>query len=1033
MSILAAYLIALLSIVAPGFALAYALLGKTKLHLFEIAVIGIIFGLIFPPTLTWLESYLMDYIHAFTFSAGLFEANAFVLTLAGIVLIWYQGMLKLPNKRREEAARERERLSSIKEIRQKVSELGLDMTLIREHEREESELASRHSREMEELATAGPEEREHIKEMHDSEERKLLEEHEREERMLLDGGAEKKKAVHSQAAMWTALSILMLLAFGTRIANISKAPTFFEFDPYFDMISTQYILTYGYQLLHDTAAWPVVATGVVHRIQPIVPYLEAFWYELASPGGSGNISTSLLSYVSSFYPPIVAALLVFVVFMFLYHEYGAKPALFGASLTATMPVLITTFIAGEQLLEPWGIFTLFFFYVAYTLAVKDQKSVRLAVLAGIAFASTFLGAHYYTVDAGVLALYILVQGIIDLVREGKIERDFYKMNAIVLFVIALFLAAYHPYHATLSGRIPNLLGIPITLSFGLYALIAIAVMDLLVRKLSGKFEKNMLAAYAISAISLVGLVGMVFAYVSGGLNKFRKQFARYSIVALVALILVSGVLLTPLGNPLKSYFQLSKHFTSPSSPLFMTVQEFEPTGFGYDFASAGFGLIGINLFVWLVLVLFVLASIAAIYYRRSKTSVMMLAAILPLAFAAMIEVKYLPHFGVAYILAMSIVIGEMLLTFGKKYAWLDRAASIGMAIIVLVVAVPALVGVFGGLANASNCTKIASNGNAVGFDMFCNQVPGAWLNATAWMRANVGPYGPRILSWWDYGDWINWFGNSNAVLRGDNAVPALDYATAARYVLGQKDGFGPGNLANFSDSVQAKYVLFDNALTQKWGALDFLACIYTNQTSMAFAKAAANGTGQPYVLGTSQCELSHDPAIILLPINTSSISSYCAPIKSLKNETMLRGIVLVGDTLTNTTYCAPLTRTAGAERLYYPNGTETNALLVPSQQFYQGNTQIGGVGFMAFMLLYLPNANGTIAAPSLFYNSNYYRGFYLGSLPGFTLVYPKNFTGINYVNGTHPVMIYELDNFTGTLPTVTPKPYWVHNNYTIPG
>jgi hypothetical protein len=30
----------------------------------------------------------------------------------------------------------------------------------------------------------------------------------------------------------------------------------------------------------------------------------------------------------------------------------------------------------------------------------------------------------------------------------------------------------------------------------------------------------------------------------------------------------------------------------------------------------------------------------------------------------------------------------------------------------------------------------------------------------------------------------HWFGNSNAVLRGDNAVPTLDYAAAAQYVLG---------------------------------------------------------------------------------------------------------------------------------------------------------------------------------------------------------------------------------------------------------
>ena len=122
------------------------------------------------------------------------------------------------------------------------------------------------------------------------------------------------------------------------------------------------------------------------------------------------------------YPPITAALLVFVIFVLLYHEYDEKIGLIGAALTATMPVLFTTFIAGEQLVEPWGIFTLFFFFATYMLAIRNKKSKRLAVLAGIAFASNFLGAHYYTVTVGVLAAYIIAEGIIDVLEEGVSHR-----------------------------------------------------------------------------------------------------------------------------------------------------------------------------------------------------------------------------------------------------------------------------------------------------------------------------------------------------------------------------------------------------------------------------------------------------------------------------------------------------------------------------------------------------------------------------------------------------------------------------------
>ena len=43
--------------------------------------------------------------------------------------------------------------------------------------------------------------------------------------------------------------------------------------------------------------------------------------------------------------------MVFVVFMLLYTEYDEYVGLIGATLAAAMPVLLTTFISGEQLLE----------------------------------------------------------------------------------------------------------------------------------------------------------------------------------------------------------------------------------------------------------------------------------------------------------------------------------------------------------------------------------------------------------------------------------------------------------------------------------------------------------------------------------------------------------------------------------------------------------------------------------------------------------------------------------------------------------
>ena len=914
MSLILTLLIAFISILVPGFFLALALLKKTKLNMFEITVIGFIFGLIFPPTLTWLESYLMDYVHLFSFSAWLYGANVVVLTLVGIALSFQQGAISLDFLKRKTSAQiatqmHRDYRERLAELRRTISSLKMDERLIKEHEREEEDLKRKHETELHslDLTGAGPEERAKIAEMHGSEEKKLMESHEREERLLLEGGGEAKKAKAGGVSwIWYALLALMLIAFATRMLSLAITPNFFEFDPYFDMQSTQFLLTHGYQWLYDHSAWPTAVMGTPHRIEPIVPYLEAYWYQLSNPP-TNAISHTLLSDISGVYPPITAALLVFIIFIFLYHIYGEKPAIVGAALAVAMPTLILTFISGEQLVEPWGIFSMFFFYAAYLLAAQNPKENRFAILAGIAFASTFLGAHYYTVDAGVLAIYIVLQGIVNVMRK-EATRDFYKMNLIVIGVIILFYLPFGPYGSVLADAIPSIVGVPVIIAFPLLALALVAIYEyvpVLVKR-AGLVSRTDLNFY-IGWLVVLGLVGF----------------------ALVAF--------TPIGNPVDRYLALSSHYTTPSTALFMTVQEYEPTGFNYDFGSGGFGLIGasvlgVSILVWGVLVLFTLITAYAVYKRNSKGSILAWAAIMPLAVAAMIEVKYLPHFGVGYIIAICAILGELFI-FAEQRGKTAGKLAIAFAIFIVVLEVASAVFV---------------QGASINYTVTKNVVSTSWLQATAWMSSNVGPYAPRILSWWDYGDWINWFGNSNAVLRGDNSIAKLDYETAARYVLGSADGYGPSNLANFSDSIQAKYVLFDDQLTQKWQALDFLACVDTNQTSRGFAIQAANGTGSPYVLGTSQCELSHDPAYVFLPLSASeNVNDYCT---LPDNVSALKGLMVIGNSLSNQTFCVPLSKSSSAVRLLTPNGTETNVVLSATEQFYTGVVTVSGQQFVSFMV-----------------------------------------------------------------------------------
>ncbi len=1045
MSLLLTIVIGFLSIMLPGLFLSLALLKKTTLHLFEIVIIGFIFGLIFPPALIWLEAYLIPISHMFSYSAGLYDANVALLTVIGILLCFQQGVFSgiTRAQRRSELKQEEKNLSAVErevrsemrgeshekekltELRKRLATLKVDSRIIKEHEDEEEKLIKHNDSELQ--LVKDPDMRERVLQTHRDAEEKMYRDHESQERDLLIKSGVKTSSTGNMTWVWVILLALMLITFATRFMSIGIAPKFFEFDPYFDMISTESILTYGQQLLYSHSAWPTLAQGTIQRIEPIVPYLEAYWYNIAN-GSAQYLDTTLLSNTGSFYPPITAALLVFVVFMAIYHDYGKIPALTAAALTAGMPTLISTFIAGEQLLEPWGIFTMFFFVAAYMLAVKNPKEKRFAVLAAIAFISTFLGAHYYTVTAGILTIYIGLQGLVQIFRREDM-RDFYIMNGIVIGIIAIFYLIYSPYGGALADRIPTLVGIPVIVAFPLVALLFVFILD---------YAPKILAQYKI--FKHAGIV----------------QYAEVLIAMIIIAILL--VIFTPLGKPVQTYITLSEHFTTASIPLFATVQEYAPTGFNYDFGSGGFGGIGasiggLSILVWFVMAAFIIFSVIAIFFRNSRSNMLYVATIVPLAVAGMIEVKYLPHFGVGYIMALMIIVGELTILINNDYkissetqdgnvgSGKHKTAAYALAgfciFLILIEFVPSMFSLLSAAAN-SNCNTLASQGSVLGYNIYCNTIPQYWLSATAWMRANIGPSGTRVLAWWDYGDWINWFGNTNAVLRGDNSVAQSDYNTAAQFVLTSNDSITPKTLGTLMDSFQSKYVVFDDQLQQKWQALDFLACIDVNQTTLAYAKAQGVAQSSPYVLGTSQCEITHDPVFALVPIlnsTTATTQDFCS--FSNSNVVALRSIFVYGQQAINSTYCVPtdVYNTASPVPIYNQNGTRLNAVIIPVQQFFYGTIGISGQPYADFMVLYLPNGpNNTITnAPTQFYSSNYYQGFMFGKLPGYTLVYPSNFTGINYINSTNPIMIFSFNNYTGGLPHQTSKPSYIHNNYTMPG
>jgi asparagine N-glycosylation enzyme membrane subunit Stt3 len=128
----------------------------------------------------------------------------------------------------------------------------------------------------------------------------------------------------------------------------------------------------------------------------------------------------------------------------------------------------------------------------------------------------------------------------------------------------------------------------------------------------------------------------------------------------------------------------------------------------------------------------------------------------------------------------------------------------------------------------------------------CQRLSDYWVESMEWIRDNTEP-GARITSWWDYGHWINYFGERNAVVRNEHASQEMIGAVAHGYVDAP-----PEELKEWMEAHDTEYALFDielvsggGALGGKYGALNYLSCARDNLTSVNKSP------------GESQCEAEH--------------------------------------------------------------------------------------------------------------------------------------------------------------------------------
>jgi len=299
----------------------------------------------------------------------------------------------------------------------------------------------------------------------------------------------------------------------------------------------------------------------------------------------------------------------------------------------------------------------------------------------------------------------------------------------------------------------------------------------------------------------------------------------------------------------------------------------------------------------------------------------------------------------------------------------------------------------------------------------CQRLSTYWVDSMEWINGNTEE-GSRIISWWDYGHWINFFGQKNAVIRNEHISHEMIGAVADGYLDAT-----PEELKEYMQAHDSEYALLDielvaggGGLGGKYGALNYLSCAWNNETNVS------------QEVSTSQCESDHLWETIYISQTPCTISSLTGKEGVTAYKVYRRYSQYGGYHYTPTypgecvspqnqnlaAYCQGAIKVEPAYCVgpaMLATGQNTTATYYLNETYENGDLKInkGLLQFPAFVpttyhlgpvtsatILYTPDPiwleNGVIRSgyedrKGKFYDSNLYHGIFLNSIPGFDLVY----------------------------------------------
>ncbi len=656
------------------------------------------------------------------------------------------------------------------------------------------------------------------------------------------------------------LVLITLFGFYLRI-GYSFITNFFEFDPYYYSFLTEMLVTKGaIPLTSDISYFPLFK---FHHEPALVQYMTGAWTVVYNFFANVGYDKGTLILISNIYPPLVGALLGVLAFWLLRSQYNEIAGLVGALFFASTPQLLQKFAAGVAELQPWGVFSALLIFTMYALALK-HKNWQFTALAFIATLCGILGAVQSMWPVGIMAAFFIIQAFVNY-YAGHNELNLALIA--VSFSISVLLAN------VLYGVYSNA---PLFV-FSVGVLVALvsclpAVMFYLLSKskrLASHARHNIIIGIILLGfiVSLVPVLpgGQSVSSVASGFIEVTAAFAHYAgplsrtiaeetptdpgVLAgafgiLAPILLLIGISLVLMFSAvevllLKKENKLAGGFVICAAIFALFSKEISGflvafgTSIGFKLLTTLGNLLGTNQIFAYMLISIAAAIVTFIYSSesdRNEASLLTVLIVYPVAYIGLNKVKFLLHLGFALVVGFGVFIGELIARskfiheYFKVGATVEAPAKWVTGFAIVLVLILGSVQVFGFAGKAPGAVNsVAPLGGS--------QISQDWLDAMSFLRnttsynnpilqnncKNVFGHDCRVISWWDYGHWTAFLGETKTVLDPGNQFEFLDQQVAYGFV---------DNQTAFRDIMRyhnASHVLVDFQLIDKWGALVFLS------------------------------------------------------------------------------------------------------------------------------------------------------------------------------------------------------------------